>query len=199
MLPGCRDRRQMREVRNLLILSKVANLLRSNHLELVRIGVRPETSSLPAARRARTRLSAHRESLKPLWDGLLRGSFLPRQFNKSISQIGSARRLFPVPGNLSSPCAIPTIGKNPVLFVLKGLQNGIPHALSHGRRSGAQRGAPENNFGQRFSWAPLAISGKQILQSLARTNYRPNPGSENPVALAAIPRASISGNRFLSR
>ncbi len=197
MLPGCRDRRQMREVRNLLLLSKVANLLRSNHLELVRIRLRSRFVLAPVP--GSDQPEAHYQALEPLRDGLLRGSFLPRQFNKSISQIGSARRLFPVPGNLSSPCAIPTIGKNSVLFVLKGLQNGIPHALSHGRRSGAQRGAPENNFGQRFSWAPLAISGKPILQSLARTNYRPNPGSENPVALAAIPRASISGNRFLSR
>src|SRR5258708_4964328 len=36
--------------------------------------------------------------------------------------------------------------------------DGTVCALGKGRRSGAQRGAPENNFGQRFSWAPLAIS-----------------------------------------
>jgi hypothetical protein len=29
--------------------------------------------------------------------------------------------------------------------------NGMPFALYENRRSGAQRGAPENNFGQRFS------------------------------------------------
>jgi hypothetical protein len=32
-----------------------------------------------------------------------------------------------------------------------------------GRRSGAQRGALENNFGQRFSWAPLAFSARQSI------------------------------------
>jgi hypothetical protein len=65
------------------------------------------------------------------------------------------------------------------LFILKGLENGTPHALSHSRRSGAQRGAPENNFGQRFSWAPLAIfvkdSGKappQLAIPLSQTSAR---------------------------
>src|SRR6266536_3573498 len=37
------------------------------------------------------------------------------------------------------------------------------------RRSGAQRGALENNFGQRFSWAPLAFSPH--LFYLAKTSF----------------------------
>jgi hypothetical protein len=41
-------------------------------------------------------------------------------------------------------------------FYFEGLADGTLVALFLNRRSGAQRGAPENNFGQRFSWAPLA-------------------------------------------
>jgi hypothetical protein len=40
---------------------------------------------------------------------------------------------------------------NRVPFILKRLRDGTPFALGKGRRSGAQRGASENNFGQRFS------------------------------------------------
>jgi hypothetical protein len=43
-----------------------------------------------------------------------------------------------------------------VSFYFEEFADGIPHATRENRRSGAQRGAPENNFGQRFSWAPLA-------------------------------------------
>ena len=39
--------------------------------------------------------------------------------------------------------------------------NGKAGAKSSIRRSGAQRGALENNFGQRFSWAPLAYLAPQ--------------------------------------
>jgi hypothetical protein len=39
-------------------------------------------------------------------------------------------------------------------------------AIFFGRRSGAQRGALEINLGQRFSWAPLAISGINIIDRL---------------------------------
>jgi hypothetical protein len=37
------------------------------------------------------------------------------------------------------------------LLTFKDLRNGIASAKGKGRRSGAQRGALENNFGQRFS------------------------------------------------
>ena len=47
--------------------------------------------------------------------------------------------------------AIPTEQKNRPPFSLNKLQDGIPLALVKNRRSGAQRGASENNFGQRFS------------------------------------------------
>jgi hypothetical protein len=67
--------------------------------------------------------------------------------------------------NFFTCCEIPTERQAPVMFILNGLQNGTPHAVTHSRRSGAQRGAPENNFGQRFSWAPLAIFAHQHLGS----------------------------------
>lgn len=44
------------------------------------------------------------------------------------------------------------------LQYFQSLANGTRHATDERRRSGAQRGALENNFGQRFSWAPLAIT-----------------------------------------
>jgi hypothetical protein len=72
------------------------------------------------------------------------------------------------------------------LFILKGLENGTPHALFHNRRSGAQRGAPENNFGQRFSWAPLAIFVKDSGKA---------PPKENP--LSRIPACRILRAYFL--
>jgi hypothetical protein len=85
-------------------------------------------------------------------------SSLRPEISKSFSQIVvwslpdfSAVKSFPTQGNSYR-------GPNPGFVYFEGLENGIRHALSHGRRSGAQRGAPENNFGQRFSWAPLAIS-----------------------------------------
>jgi hypothetical protein len=40
---------------------------------------------------------------------------------------------------------------NIVPFILRYLRDGTPLALEKVRRSGAQRGASENNFGQRFS------------------------------------------------
>jgi hypothetical protein len=40
----------------------------------------------------------------------------------------------------------------------EGLADGLSLAIRKGRRSGAQRGVPENNFGQRFSWTPLAFT-----------------------------------------
>jgi hypothetical protein len=46
--------------------------------------------------------------------------------------------------------------QNVARLYFEGLADGTRHALLENRRSGAQRGAPENNFGQRFSWAPLA-------------------------------------------
>ena len=66
-------------------------------------------------------------------------------------------------------------------------------ATFHGRRSGAQRGALENNFGQRFSWAPLAISPKSSPTALLRligklgfpnfTNYSKQSEREAPSTL----------------
>jgi len=47
--------------------------------------------------------------------------------------------------------AIPTELKISSPFILKNLRDGTPLALVKARRSGAQRGASENNFGQRFS------------------------------------------------
>src|SRR5437870_5555805 len=53
---------------------------------------------------------------------------------------------------------IPTEQQTARAFILNDLPDGTLCALGKARRSGAQRGAPENNFGQRFSWAPLAFS-----------------------------------------
>jgi hypothetical protein len=63
--------------------------------------------------------------------------------------------VLPVRGSLgvklSREQAITTGPRTLLSFVLKHLRYGIPVALEKNRRSGAQRGASENNFGQRFS------------------------------------------------
>jgi len=55
--------------------------------------------------------------------------------------------------------------------------------MSYARRSGAQRGALENNFGQRFSWAPLAFNFPQpglALPLLGRGEFVANVKSRPP-------------------
>src|ERR1700737_3945184 len=65
--------------------------------------------------------------------------------------LGTRRKTFPAGSN-----SYRVQSSQPLFF--QGLTDGTVCALGKGRRSGAQRGAPENNFGQRFSWAPLANS-----------------------------------------
>src|SRR5258708_39283410 len=60
-------------------------------------------------------------------------------------------------------------GRSTAHSYFQPLANGKKGAILLGRRSGAQRGALENNFGQRFSWAPLAFSGPS-LKSLRESN-----------------------------
>jgi hypothetical protein len=60
--------------------------------------------------------------------------------------------------NSFRPSAIPTSRQLWITSIFQLLAIGQEHAMFDARRSGAQRGALENNFGQRFSWAPLAFS-----------------------------------------
>jgi hypothetical protein len=64
--------------------------------------------------------------------------------------------------------------------------DGTLFAYNNARRSGAQRGAPENNFGQRFSWAPR-LHFRTALPRLCHT-YSLYP--------AALPEALSQCQRF---
>ena len=60
-------------------------------------------------------------------------------------------RNFAIDVNLACQAEIPTGFAQPMPFIFIGLDNGQEAAKGEARRSGAQRGALENNFGQRFS------------------------------------------------
>jgi len=82
-------------------------------------------------------------TLKILFNSLLALFLLPKFRSKSFLRPGNSYQT----GKFAD-------------FYFERLADGMPHALAPRRRSGAQRGAPGNNFGQRFSWAPLAfVSG----------------------------------------
>jgi len=79
-------------------------------------------------------------------------------------------------------------------FCFEWLADGNSFALYTARRSGAQRGAPKNNFGQRFSWAPLAFSVRRVgppPPSLLLMPALPRPVRQSPPAAAAVPRLPV--------
>jgi len=58
--------------------------------------------------------------------------------------------------------AIPTAGFNRMHVSFQHVKNGRVLALYRNRRSGAQRGASENNFGQRFSVSTPCFSRSRM-------------------------------------
>jgi hypothetical protein len=109
------------------------------------------TASLAAATWARS-LASRRKNQKFISSGNPAKTLLDGTFQQGC---GSAVALF----NRSNSFIVGAQflpSQNVARLYFEGLADGTRHALLENRRSGAQRGAPENNFGQRFSWAPLA-------------------------------------------
>jgi hypothetical protein len=73
-----------------------------------------------------------------------------------------ARDLRPRSKSFPLPCNSYKAGKTCVLYFY-ALADGLWLALYENRRSGAQRGASENNFGQRFSVSTPCLSPNRLV------------------------------------
>jgi len=87
-------------------------------------------------------------------------------------------------------------GRRFPLIYFQSLKDGTLHALVENRRSGAQRGASENNFGQRFSVSTPCLDSPKLRQP-SPPSYLPGRTGGNPLFLQHLtPRELTAQSRI---